>query len=104
MDMEAARIHALPDEGFYISDFITADEEDLLLQKVSEYNTSVKQNTCANMTIFLLILDYFCAPSSLDSSVASSSPNVSFSSDEIELPFRFSVALVACIALCPSTV
>lgn len=33
VDMEAARIHALPDEGFYISDFITEDEEDLLLQK-----------------------------------------------------------------------
>lgn len=35
MNLEAARIHSLPHEGFYISDFITEDEEDFLLQKVT---------------------------------------------------------------------
>lgn len=34
-DLEAARITALPEDAFYISDFITEDEEDWLLQKVS---------------------------------------------------------------------
>ena len=62
MDMEAARIHALPNEGFYISDFVTAEEEDLLLQKVSEYNTSVKQNTCANMTMFFVDIRLLLRP------------------------------------------
>ncbi|KUM64160.1 hypothetical protein ACN42_g2908 [Penicillium freii] len=33
-DLEAARITALPEDAFYISDFITEDEEDCLLQKV----------------------------------------------------------------------
>ncbi|OQE30606.1 hypothetical protein PENFLA_c003G07924 [Penicillium flavigenum] len=33
-DLEAARITALPEDAFYISDFITEDEEDWLLQKV----------------------------------------------------------------------
>ena len=34
-DLETARITALPEDAFYISDFITEDEEDWLLQKVS---------------------------------------------------------------------
>lgn len=34
-NLEAARITALPEDAFYISDFITEDEEDWLLQKVS---------------------------------------------------------------------
>ncbi|CAG7924139.1 unnamed protein product [Penicillium olsonii] len=33
-NLESARITALPDEAFYISDFITEDEEDRLLSKV----------------------------------------------------------------------
>ncbi|KOS48884.1 hypothetical protein ACN38_g143 [Penicillium nordicum] len=33
-NIEAARITSLPDDAFYISDFITEDEEDRLLQKV----------------------------------------------------------------------
>ncbi|KAJ5163436.1 uncharacterized protein N7500_005266 [Penicillium coprophilum] len=33
-DLEAVRITALPEDAFYISDFITEDEEDWLLQKV----------------------------------------------------------------------
>ncbi|KAJ5616016.1 hypothetical protein N7537_001130 [Penicillium hordei] len=33
-DLEAARITALPEDAFYISDFITEDEEGWLLQKV----------------------------------------------------------------------
>lgn len=33
-DLEAARITALPEDAFYISDFITEDEERWLLQKV----------------------------------------------------------------------
>jgi alkylated DNA repair protein alkB family protein 6 len=33
-DIETARITALPEDVFYISDFITEDEERLLLQKV----------------------------------------------------------------------
>ncbi|CAG8878369.1 unnamed protein product [Penicillium nalgiovense] len=33
-DLEAARITALPEDAFYISDFITEDEEDWLLRKV----------------------------------------------------------------------
>ncbi|KAJ6152758.1 hypothetical protein N7497_007077 [Penicillium chrysogenum] len=36
-DLEAARITALPEDAFYISDFITEDEEDWLLQKLLEY-------------------------------------------------------------------
>jgi alkylated DNA repair protein alkB family protein 6 len=34
LNLEAARITALPGEAFYISDFITEDEEDWLLRKV----------------------------------------------------------------------
>lgn len=34
LDLQKARIHALPQEGFYISNFITDDEEEFLLQKV----------------------------------------------------------------------
>lgn len=34
-DLEAARITSLPDDAFYISDFIAEDEEEWLLQKVS---------------------------------------------------------------------
>lgn len=34
-DLQKARIHALPQEGFYISDFIKEDEEEFLLQKVN---------------------------------------------------------------------
>lgn len=34
-DLEAARITSLPDDAFYISDFISEDEEEWLLQKVS---------------------------------------------------------------------
>lgn len=34
-DLEAARITSLPDGAFYISDFISEDEEEWLLQKVS---------------------------------------------------------------------
>lgn len=52
VDMEAARIHALPDEGFYISDFITEDEEDLLLQKALKYVCN-QRNTCANMIMLV---------------------------------------------------
>lgn len=37
MNLETARIKSLPHEGFYISDFITEDEEDYLLQKASKY-------------------------------------------------------------------
>ncbi|RJE19371.1 hypothetical protein PHISCL_08287 [Aspergillus sclerotialis] len=33
-DLEAARINSLPEDAFYISDFITEDEEELLLQKI----------------------------------------------------------------------
>jgi hypothetical protein len=33
-DIETARITALPDEAFYISDFINEGEESRLLQKV----------------------------------------------------------------------
>lgn len=33
-DIETARITALPEDAFYISDFITEDEESWLLQKV----------------------------------------------------------------------
>lgn len=33
-DLEAARITSLPDDAFYIADFITEDEEEGLLQKV----------------------------------------------------------------------
>lgn len=51
MDMEAARIHALPDEGFYISDFITEDEEDLLLQKALDYNLQIRRKKSANMVV-----------------------------------------------------
>jgi len=32
--METARITALPEDAFYISEFITEDEESWLLQKV----------------------------------------------------------------------
>lgn len=35
LDLQKARIHALPQEGFYISDFIKEDEEEFLLQKVN---------------------------------------------------------------------
>lgn len=34
-DLEAARITSLPDDAFYISNFIAEDEEKWLLQKVS---------------------------------------------------------------------
>ncbi|KAJ5157247.1 Alpha-ketoglutarate-dependent dioxygenase alkB [Penicillium canariense] len=34
-DLEAVRITCLPDDAFYISDFISEEEEQLLLQKVS---------------------------------------------------------------------
>lgn len=34
-DLEAARITSLPADAFYISDFISEDEEAWLLQKVS---------------------------------------------------------------------
>lgn len=34
-DLEAARITSLPADAFYISDFISEDEEDRLLQRVS---------------------------------------------------------------------
>lgn len=33
-DIEISRITALPGDAFYISDFITGDEENWLLQKV----------------------------------------------------------------------
>lgn len=32
-NLEAARIKSLPDDAFYIADFITEEEEKLLLQK-----------------------------------------------------------------------
>lgn len=34
LDLDAARVKTLPDEAFYIADFITEDEETTLLQKV----------------------------------------------------------------------
>lgn len=34
-DLEAARITSLPEDAFYIPDFITEDEENYLLHKVS---------------------------------------------------------------------
>ena len=33
-DLEAARITSLPDDAFYIPEFITEEEEQILLQKV----------------------------------------------------------------------
>ena len=33
-DLETARISSLPQAGFYISDFITEEEEEYLLHKV----------------------------------------------------------------------
>jgi hypothetical protein len=33
-DLETARIRSLPEDAFYIANFITEEEEDLLLQKV----------------------------------------------------------------------
>lgn len=33
-DLEAARIKSLPEDAFYIPDFISEDEERFLLQKV----------------------------------------------------------------------
>lgn len=35
-DLESARIKSLPDDGFYIANFISEDEEEFLLRKVSE--------------------------------------------------------------------
>jgi len=35
IDLKTARIASLPGTGFYIADFITEDEEDVLLTKVS---------------------------------------------------------------------
>ncbi|GES60848.1 calpain [Aspergillus terreus] len=34
-DLETARIRSLPEDAFYIADFITEEEEDLLLQKIT---------------------------------------------------------------------
>lgn len=34
LDLESARIKSLPEDAFYIADFITEDEEEMLLQKV----------------------------------------------------------------------
>lgn len=34
LDLEQARIKALPEDGFYIADFITESEEEILTQKV----------------------------------------------------------------------
>jgi len=36
-DLENARIASLPGTGFYIADFITEDEEESLIQKVSNF-------------------------------------------------------------------
>lgn len=33
-DLDTVRVSALPDGAFYISDFVTEDEEDWLMQKV----------------------------------------------------------------------
>jgi alkylated DNA repair protein alkB family protein 6 len=35
-DLDTVRVSALPDGAFYISEFITEDEEDWLVQKVCE--------------------------------------------------------------------
>lgn len=40
-NLEVARIKSLPDDAFYIADFITEEEEELLLQKVCFATTSV---------------------------------------------------------------
>lgn len=37
-DLEAARITSLPQTGYYVSDFITEDEENILLQKVYSFH------------------------------------------------------------------
>lgn len=37
-DLEAARITSLPQTGYYVSDFITEDEENLFLQKVYSFH------------------------------------------------------------------
>ncbi|PWY73932.1 hypothetical protein BO83DRAFT_437004 [Aspergillus eucalypticola CBS 122712] len=34
-DLESARIKSLPDDGFYIADFISEDEEEFLLRKIT---------------------------------------------------------------------
>jgi hypothetical protein len=34
MTLEAAKIRSLPDSAYYIPDFITAEEEEKLIQKV----------------------------------------------------------------------
>jgi alkylated DNA repair protein alkB family protein 6 len=34
-DLEAARVTALPDDAFYIPNFISEEEEQILLQKVN---------------------------------------------------------------------
>jgi hypothetical protein len=40
-NLEAARIKSLPDDAFYIADFITEEEEEMLQQKVCFAITSV---------------------------------------------------------------
>lgn len=34
VDLETVRIKSLPDDAFYLADFITEEEEEVLLQKV----------------------------------------------------------------------
>jgi alkylated DNA repair protein alkB family protein 6 len=40
-NLEAARIKSLPDDAFYIADFITEEEEEMLQQKVCFAITNV---------------------------------------------------------------
>lgn len=44
-DLEAARITSLPQDAFYIADFITEAEEELLLHKVRTISYSLGLST-----------------------------------------------------------
>lgn len=51
-DLEAARITSLPADAFYISDFVSEDEEEWLLQKVSGYASDYPAETsCCVMVV-----------------------------------------------------
>lgn len=45
-DLESARIKSLPEDAFYIADFITEDEEEMLLQKVGTECTPYNRPNC----------------------------------------------------------
>lgn len=94
--LEAARIKSIPDDAFYIPDFITEDEERYLVQKVGRYKSACVHFYCSQRNITdSSNIDNLRPHPTLDTSLPSPSPNLAVSTHKIQCSHLLPAPVVA---------